>query len=251
MQETKIQGLPSDADFVVRGKEDEADRTETLIAGNKAFIIGCVRKYAYAPDAAKFDELVSVGLSAFHEALRTYDVAKGHFYPFAEMIIRRRLIDETRRAGRSGNLIFLGDIEGDEASEGSGGEAARQLDRLAIDRYRRDSDRQALAEEIGRFSAALRERGITFSDLVEHSPKHAQVRESCDILLRAILGDAGMAASVLDKNMLPVKKLAKITGIPRKKIERARIYIIAAVIIATSEGLEGLREYLPYTRRGR
>ncbi|MDR1815584.1 MAG: hypothetical protein LBR00_02740 [Clostridiales Family XIII bacterium] len=248
MQETKIQGLPLDADFVVRGKEDEADRTETLIVGNKAFIIGCVRKYAYAPDAAKFDELVSVGLSAFHEALRTYDVAKGHFYPFAEMIIRRRLIDETRRHAKDGNVIFLGDIGSEPDREEGTPDYARPLDRASIDNHAKETDRQLLADEIQRYSKALSAHGLSFRDLVTHSPKHAALRQTYDRMLRAILSDAELVGSILEKHVFPVKKIEIATKIPRKKIERARIYMIGAVIIATGQGFDGLREYLPCLR---
>ncbi|MDR1796178.1 MAG: hypothetical protein LBR44_01850 [Clostridiales Family XIII bacterium] len=239
--------IVSDSDFEVRGRPDVAKRSDELIAKNKAFIIGCVRKHAFGPiEENRFDELVSIGMTAFYEALETYDAGKGHFYPFAEMIIRRRIIDETRRVHKEGNLIYLGDIESDREREE--GEGPRPIDIISVERHQRDAERLSLAEEILRYSETLKQHGLTFQDLVKHSPKHAALRKDYEVILRAILSNPGAVHSILVKRIFPVKKIQEITQIPRKKIERARIYMISAVLIATGEGFEGLREYLPCVR---
>ena len=42
----------------------------------------------------------SIALSAFHEAVLSYEVNKGSFYLFAQLVIKRRLTDHIRRQYR-------------------------------------------------------------------------------------------------------------------------------------------------------
>jgi RNA polymerase sigma factor len=219
------------------------DKTDALIGANRPYIISRVSRYAPFARGADFDELLAVGLSAFHEAMRTYSEDKGHFYPFADLVIKRRVIDEMRRRGNAPQTVPL---EGDESGEGEDGRAVKSaLDRASEEAYERADQGRTLAEEVARYSQELLSHGISFARLEEHSPKHRELRRTYDEIFKAVIRDGEAVDTILRRHIYPVKKISKLTGIPQKKVERSRIYIIATVIIARGEGYESLAEYLP------
>jgi RNA polymerase sigma factor len=219
------------------------DKTDALIGANRPYIISRVSRYAPYARGADFDELLATGLSAFHEAMRTYSEDKGHFYPFADLVIKRRVIDELRRKGNAPAVLPL------DADESGGSEESRAvksaLDRASEEAHLRTDQGRTLAEEVTRYTQELLSHGISFARLEEHSPKHKELRRTYDEIFRAVLRDAEAVETILRRHIYPVKKISKLTGIPQKKVERSRIYIIATVIIARGEGYESLAEYLP------
>jgi RNA polymerase sigma factor len=92
-------------------------------------------------------------------------------------------------------------------------------------------------EEYGRELAVW---GIKLENLVKHSPKHKTLRDACRRAIGEILRDGDAVTLIFGKKRFPMKKISEITGLPLKKLERLRIYIMAVLII-----LKGDYEYLP------
>lgn len=189
------------------------------------------------------DDEVSVGLLALNEAVDRYRPDSGASFPaFAEMVIRRRLIDHFRREGNRRETPFT-DFE---QEDGEGGIwSTVELDRaLEIDRERRaEEDRRA---EIGEFRRLLAPYGVSIADLVRQSPQHADARERAVAVARAIAADADWSAYLRANHALPLKQLEARgdLGVSRKTVERQRKFIIAVAVILM-EGLHTLSAYLP------
>lgn len=179
-------------------------------------------------DKSRDDEF-SVALLAFNEAIDKFDIArKVHFLGFAETIIRRRLIDHFRAQKSRSRFVPWSDFDivDDEdnvinyvevrASIEDHSSAEQQTERLA---------------EIQEFSLALQSFGISFNELVETSPKHADARRNAMDVARIVAGDEDMIRYVRERKALPLKALEAKAGVSRKTMERQRKYILALVIL--------------------
>ena len=72
-----------------QAKADEK-QLETLIKDHKNFILANAYKMT-GHYVTENDDEWSVGLIAFHEAVRTFDEGKGDFHAFAALVIKRRI----------------------------------------------------------------------------------------------------------------------------------------------------------------
>ncbi|MDR2458241.1 MAG: hypothetical protein LBD41_07195, partial [Clostridiales Family XIII bacterium] len=64
----------------------------------------------------EYEVILSVLMSAFHEAILKFNSSSGHFYPFVEGVMSRRVIDEFRKSTRK--TAMKADISLDQAIEG-------------------------------------------------------------------------------------------------------------------------------------
>ncbi len=189
------------------------------------------------------DDEVSVGLMALNEAIDRYRADSGVSFPaFAELVIRRRLIDYFRREGNRRETPFTEF----EQEDGEGGTwSAVELQRaLEIERERRaEEDRRA---EIAEFRRLLQPYGVSIADLVRQCPQHADARERAVAVARRITGNPAWVAYLRTHHALPLKELESQPdlGVSRKTLERQRKFIIAVAVILM-EGLHALQAYLP------
>jgi RNA polymerase sigma factor len=189
------------------------------------------------------DDEISVGLLALNEAIDRYRAEVGaSFAAFAEMVVRRRLIDQFRRESARREVPQSSLEREDE--EGGRWEAAEWHEAQEIDRARREAeDRRA---EIGEFLALLRPYGVTLRDLVAQSPQHADARARAVAVARRIVANPEWTEHLRKRRSLPLRELEAVPdlGVSRKTLERQRKFIIAVAVILM-EGLHALRGYLP------
>jgi len=186
------------------------------------------------------DEEVSVGLMALNEAIDRYDLSRGtSFVAFAEVVIRRRLIDHFRR--QKGQVeIPLSELETEDA-EGNPFQAAEY--QTAVDRYARDEEAAERKLEIQRYARRLADFGIRFQDLVAVCPKHQGARQRAQEIARLVAETPELARHLLAKRELPLKQLEEQVGVSRRTLERQRKYIIAVALIML-EDFDHLRAYI-------
>ena len=79
---------------------NDRNALEEFIISQEGFIIKTATRITKR-FVSKSDDEWSIALSAYLEAIEKYDIEKGSFVPFAEMIIRSRLIDWFREIGRA------------------------------------------------------------------------------------------------------------------------------------------------------
>lgn len=225
---------------VLRAQKD-LQYLEEFISEYEVFILHTAHKGA-GQYITKRDDQWSVALSAFHEAINSYDFEKGAFLSFAETVIRRRLYDYSRKEARHGCEVLIDSytIENDAEDEN----ASVKYEVMAKTAENQESDARL---EIQMISETLAEYGITFMELVDVSPKAGKTKAVCGIAVRYLAKNAILLNEMKRTKTLPLKVLEKNLNLPRKVLERHRKYIIAGAEIISGD-YPILSEYMRFMR---
>ncbi|KON89341.1 RNA polymerase sigma factor SigI [Sporosarcina globispora] len=178
------------------------------------------------------DDEFSIGLIAFNEAIQKYSPDKGSsLISFSEVLIKRRVIDYIRKQSKFQNLNFSGgsNLEDDETA------VSTIEDELSIEEFKKKTDEELRKEEIFQFTQILQQFNLTFSDLIEQSPKHADARKNAMTVAKILVENDELKNILYDKKKLPIKQLESYVSLSRKTIERNRKYIIAISLILTGD----------------
>lgn len=214
----------------VTAKESDIE-AEKLIIEFKPFLRSQVAKYSVRFDEYQSDALFSAAMSAFYEAIKNYDIGRGRFFPYADRVVRSRIIDSIREFSRhEGKTVSLDEEDDEQLSAQSA-----VITEISMRNFEAERRREMLAEEIEQFKTELASWGITMDGLVQSSPKHKQLRVAYYEAISLIIDDPDIMQTIQLKRYFPVKAVSLITGLPQKKLERARIFILASVIIKTGD----------------
>ena len=194
----------------------------------------------------KSDDEWSIALFAFSKAVDVYSAGKGDFLPFAQMLMKRELIDWYRsqknalREVPTAPHIMEGNGEPEEDPDGV---------YFAVVKSSREKSDRTMKEEITAANEMLTEYGFRFFDLTECSPRQEKTRRGCDAAARYMLNQypPELIEELLRKKKLPVKALAKGSGVSKKTIDRYRKYLIMAVLILRGD-YPHIAEYLKFVR---
>lgn len=214
---------------------------EEFINEYEVFILHTAHKGA-GKYITKRDDQWSVALSAFHEAVKSYDFNKGAFLPFAETVIRRRLYDYSRKESRHDCEVLIDSytFENDMEEEN----AAVKHEVMAKTAAGQETDARL---EIQMISEVLEKYGITFMELAESSPKAGKTKTVCGKAVLYLTQNPLLLNEMRKTKTLPLKIIEKNRNLPRKVLERHRKYIIAGVEIISGE-YPILSEYLRFMR---
>ena len=197
-------------------------KSSKLISEFMPFIASVAQKRAGRFLEFGVDEELSIGLSAFKEAMDSYDIKRGKFLSFARLVINMRLIDFYRKQTKqrtfsmnSGNPYAAGFTDADAGS---------------IAQYEIDEEKEKRILEIIEYRTELEKWGINFEELAEISPSSESLREEYKEVARTIVRNNGILKTLLETKRLPLKEIEDIMWVHRKKLERGRIYIIAMVL---------------------
>lgn len=208
-----------------------------LIEEYKPFIASTVEKAVGRFVSYGVDDELSIGLIAFEEAIRAYNITKGNFLAFAKNVIQRRLIDYYRKEHKHSKVVPF--IE-----RRSIGDDFEEFDNTAEESIKVHKESEIAAfrrEEINELKKELQKWKISFSDIEKSSPKHEATRKFYWEIINIIINNKEILKTLKEKRYLPIAEVEKFSKVPRKTIERGRIYIIAVVVILTGgyEYLEG------------
>ncbi|MCW1926762.1 RNA polymerase sigma-I factor [Bhargavaea beijingensis] len=228
-----------------RGTASVEERVRLAQNGSEEELDGLLRSYSpFLKKAAylacnryidEHDDEYSIALGGFHEAVMKYDRSRdASFMTFAHLVIRRKLIDHLRKESRAGLAALL--AKGEE-------EAAVAADAASYIRFSEQQEADKRREEIQLYSDLLADCGLSFSELADVSPKHADARKTAMDIAVIICSSEEMKSETLRKKRLPIKRIEQMVGVSRKTIERHRKYILAMVILHNSD-LPMLQEYL-------
>lgn len=224
--------------WVEKAKEDLELRNE-LISQYTPFIIKVASKVRKQYIDRTRDEF-SVALQAFNEAIETYDGEQGtHFLTFAEMVIRRRVIDFIRKENRQTKDVYL-ELETRDDEEQT--ESISQV-YASLSQYREELERERRREDIQEYTQCLKEFDITFAELAEQCPKHIDARTNAKEIAKILAQTPELAKHLMEKKQLPLKELLKLVKCSRKTVERNRKYIIALALIYIGR-FDSLRSYI-------
>ncbi|WP_424767195.1 RNA polymerase sigma factor SigI [Paenibacillus sp. sgz302251] len=230
--------------WVARIRQDDELLREQFIADYKPYILKVTSRFCKRYIDPNRDDEFSVGLLAFNEAINQYDSQAGKsFIGFAETVIRRRLIDHVRKEQRHSKVVpySMFDSEDEEQPHYNSVETKQAMsayeDKLAEDE--RKLEIGELNQELGRF-------GISFGELVEHSPKHSDSRRLLISIAQTLANHTSMMEALKQTTKLPVKELTELGGVSRKTVERNRKYIIAIALIISGT-YPFMQDYLDIT----
>ena len=222
--------------------EDELKREE-LIRSQESMILRTASSVSHA-FVDKSDDEWSVALAAFSRAIDQYSAEKGDFLPFAQMLIRRDLIDAYRSQKKTKNEISTAphvlEGEGDPEEDTNGVY-------LAVIKSSQEASDHSLRDEILAANELLSQYGFRFFDLTECSPQQEKTRRECAEAIRTMLSDSILFASLEKNRKLPIKALAAASGVSRKTLDRYRKYIIMAVLILDGDYPQ-IAEYLRFVK---
>ncbi|PDO09737.1 MAG: RNA polymerase sigma-I factor [Candidatus Reconcilbacillus cellulovorans] len=231
----------SPEEIVARIRQGDAELRNQFISDFRPYVAKVASGFCGRYVDPKHDDEFSVALCAFDEAIDRFRPDGGvAFLHFAESVIRRRLIDYVRKESRHGRQIPYSclEIEDDEGNTAHPAEDLRAIE--AFDESRLAEERRL---EIAEFGRLLREFGITFEDLAQHSPRHEDSRKLMFSIGLRLARDETLMRSLFARRALPVRDLAEMAGVSKKTLERNRKYIIAVALIASGP-FPCLREYI-------
>lgn len=221
------------------------DLLEDFIEENERFICNIASK-ATRKYITKSDDEYSVSLFAFRQAIEEYSFEKGSFLSFAEMVIRRKLIDYIRSQQKYkpevpvNPVVFSSEPENDEGSDGALKNEIAQKISVAPD--------DSLKLEIEAAGEVFASYGFSFFDLADCSPRADKTRTACAKAAVYLLKNPLLLSEMRNSKLLPIKIIEKNCGVPRKILERHRKYIIAAVEIVSGD-YPYLAEYMHFIRK--
>jgi len=209
---------------------------ENLFMKFKPFLRGQASKWSGSSSSLR-DDMMSSAMLAFHEAVKSYDKSKGHFYSLLKNVVHKRLVDCYRNL--KANKVETVPLE-TEADEGV---TSHLIDDASIKAHQKASQQRDLVLEIEEFKQELAEWGITMEMLAENSPKQAKTRAAYREIAKLVVMDDEILRIFQTMHYFPIKKVLNLTKSSPKIIERARIYIIACLIIHIGE-YEYLKGYV-------
>ena len=172
-----------DGDLVTRVLAAKRDPrcADDLVRDYLPFIKAETAKFmGRSPQQGRDDEL-GIAMFAFHEAVLSYDRARGAFLSFAALNVRNRLVDCSRRERRHADVLSLDERRPD----GGEGDERSLVEMIASERDELEErqTREASRQEIVQFGAELESFGLTFLDVSENCPKQQRTLEACQRVL--------------------------------------------------------------------
>jgi RNA polymerase sigma factor len=191
------------------------------------------------------DDAWSIALIAFWEAAEHYDPGKGDFQKYAQMVIKRRLIDYQRRQSRFRQEVDVTP----EAFTGEADQEGNSLSRVLAFKSSASLMEENLKDELDDASRIFDVYGFQFIDLVDCSPKSEKTRSACAQAASCMLRFPELVMKMRHTRRLPVAAISIRAHLPLKLLNRHRRYIIAAVEILGGD-YPGLKSYLDFDRKG-
>lgn len=208
------------------------------------FIINCAYRATHRFISQSDDEW-SISLIAFSNAVKSYDQEKGGFLPYAELLIKRSLVDYYRTTKKFDAEYF---VSPEIFEFNSKDEEAEVSMKLEIAQKLSTSMENSLGDEIESVNAEFKSFGFSFYDLAQCSPKSQKTKNACKQAVLYVLEHPIVREEINQSKQLPIKLIQKNTNLPRKILENHRRYIIAAIKILSGE-YPLLAEYLSFIRK--
>lgn len=185
----------------------------------------------------KRDDEFSVGLSAFNEAIMQYAPDRGSFFAFANLVVKRKVIDYIRFTTKHPTSVSL-----DESYDEEQMENPAEIS-LVKENYRKEEEAWYRKQEILEYAERLAEFKITLAELAKVSPKHKDARESAIKTAKILYNDVELRSFVQSTRKLPIKEMIKLVEVSKKTLERNRKFILAIFIVLDGEYIF-LKEYV-------
>ena len=178
------------------------------------------------------DDVYSVSLMAFNEAIDKYNEDKGSFLSFASMVIKSRIIDQLRKESKNPTIV-LSSLENSD-----------DLDHLenivAVESFESNIEAK---EDMNLLIKRMAGFNVTLDDLVNEAPKHLDTRLMALKIGKYVFENEGLRERLIRTQNLPSNELVEQLQVSKKILQRSRKFIIAIVLILDSN-LDTLKYYI-------
>ena len=229
--------------MAVMAAEDDALFSE-FAHSQRHFIINCAYR-ATKKYITQSDDEWSVSLIAFLNAVKTYQQDKGSFLPYAEIIIKRQLIDYYRAQKKYNPELTVDPVIFENKPEDN--EVNSNI-RIAVSEKLVEHTDHSIKDEIESINNEFETFGFSFGLLAKSSPKSMKTKTACKEAILYILDNKSILNEIFLTKQLPVKIIEENTNLPRKLLEHHRRYILAAIMILSGEYPQ-LAEYMSFIRK--
>jgi RNA polymerase sigma factor len=208
----------------VRLAQTDKHALNTLLHDYMPFIKKCVSG-VFFKSQSKADNLTDAML-AFAHSVQTYNPEHGAFIQYAAVLIRNRLIDNTRKeiALRKHLFSLSAKIDAKDISWEAG--ISREI-------YNRVEEENNLRLEIEAVNREFSQWGFSWKTLFKKCPKQARSRAVCQRIAETLRHNPGLLSETITNRRLPVTRLAG--TFPRKTLEKYRHYIAALIILSQGD----------------
>lgn len=218
---------------------------EGLINDYKPFIIKVISSVTGRFVDTKNSDELSIGLMAFDEAIESFNADKNvGFLSFAEIVIKRRVVDYIRKDIKNSNVYPFTYFESNDNEDNNIFE-----NKYMVVEPGSLFDKIELKEEIELFRKRLGEFDISLFDLVGNAPKHSDSKALAISIARVLADNTALSDKLEKKKNIPMTDLLRIVQVNRKTVERNRKFIIAVYLIINSR-LEVLQGYIANAEKG-
>ncbi len=226
-------------DTLVQIKQGNRLLRDDFISKYKPFILKVTSNALGKYIDIKNNDEYSVAMSAFNEAIDSYDLSRGYnFLLFCEQVIKRRLIDYLRKNKRGGRELPFSSFENSpELLEGHLINTDVSFENIEV------------KDEIAAYKIELKAYGISFMDLISSTPKHEDSRRLCIRIARILAEDESLFKSLVKNKSIPRNELKNKAKVHSRTIGNNRKYIIALTLMMKSN-LELSKRYLKSTEEG-
>jgi len=220
----------NDVNLMAEDAKNDENSMNNLIIQYENYILKCA-SVAARSYVSKSDDEWSIALAAFTEAVRKYSAEKGSFLNFAELVIRRRIIDFMRSKSRYAPEITVNpSLFNSDSTEEDDYFMQLQIAQKVV-----ASDDNSVKLEIYLVNEIFSAYGFSFMDLSECSPKAEKTKRACAKVVAYMIKNPILTSEMKIKKQLSLNIIEKNTKVPRKLLERHRKYIVAAIEIMSGD----------------
>lgn len=213
--------LPSLLQKIKAGDDGLKNR---LIKDYMPFIKRTILQNVRLDDSVEKSEEFSIGLIAFNEAIKRYNDDKNYpFIRFAEIVIKRRLIDFSKQRLKYRKEIPFSSLEHPDH---------HSLEEWWLHSFNPSPyERMEMNQEIKELSHQLKAFHIHMEDLLDCIPKHRDSKAMARRIADHIRNDPLLFRKFYKRKKIPVSEIVQTFQIHPKTIQRNRKFIITTVLL--------------------
>jgi RNA polymerase sigma factor len=183
-------------------------------------------------------DYLTEAMLAFIQSVQTYRPEDGAFIPYAQTVIRNRLINAANKEINLKKSFFaVSTKDGEKEPVWETETAQRQYDFL--------EEQKNLQMEIIELNNEFSQWGFDVAILEKNGPKQERSRRVCHGIARKALENPELITEMIQTRKLPIQRLAVLSGVSEKTLEKYRRYIAAVIIIIRGD-YPYIHSFLPH-----
>lgn len=193
---------------------------DALIEDYIPFVIKAISSVTHRYVSTENDDEFSIGLSAFYEAICKYEPSKGEFLPFAQLVIKSRLINYLNSENKYTLIESLDSYP------------SFNLEQLKVEYLDTSLDcSDLIADEIHLLNNILQDFNFDLNTLSIEAPKHKKTRDNAIEISEKVSRDKPLVNWMYLKKRLPITQISLKYEVTQKILKGSKKFIITATII--------------------